>query len=224
MFAILAIVLPSEHTGGDVVVSLRDERITLKPESSTNFECAYRAWYADVNHSVEEVQSGHRLDLTSNLIRAGNGSSGRASLLDNHTANLTSVLSFWDKAREENTATPWHAVHVLEHAYSGANISHDHLKGNDQLQEQHVMEACREQDFCCYLARLEYSKCGGCNEDEDDGGDHPIIDEVDYNYKLTALFTFDGKQLAQDLRIYEEELIQPELFEDAEPDDEDYEG
>ena len=179
MFAILAIVLPSEHTGGDVVVSLRDERITLKPEGSTNFECVYLAWYADVNQLVEEVQSGHRLVLTYNLIRAGNSPSGRASLLDNHTANLASVLSFWDKAREENTATPWNAVHVLEHAYSEANISLDHLKGNDQLQVQHLMEACRKQDFCCYLAHVEYSKSGGCDEDGDDGRYHPIIDEVD---------------------------------------------
>ena len=59
MFATLVIALPSEHTGGDVIVQLRDEEHTLSTQKKCDFGYEYLAWYADVNHSVQKITSGH---------------------------------------------------------------------------------------------------------------------------------------------------------------------
>lgn len=57
MFATLVIALPSEHTGGDVVVQLRDEEQILRTQGLCDFGYSYLAWYADVNDSVSKVES-----------------------------------------------------------------------------------------------------------------------------------------------------------------------
>ena len=59
MFATLVIALPAEHTGGDVIVQLRNEKRTLSTQKKCDFGYEYLAWYADVNHSVQKVTSGH---------------------------------------------------------------------------------------------------------------------------------------------------------------------
>lgn len=59
MFATLVIALPAEHTGGDVIVQLRDEKHTLSTQKKCDFSYEYLTWYADVNHSVQEITSGY---------------------------------------------------------------------------------------------------------------------------------------------------------------------
>lgn len=59
MFATLVIALPAEHIGGDVIVQLRDEKHTLSTQKKCDFGYEYLAWYADVNHSVQKITSGH---------------------------------------------------------------------------------------------------------------------------------------------------------------------
>lgn len=44
MLSTLVIALPSEHTGGDVIVQLNDERRTLKTEGLCDFGYSYLAW------------------------------------------------------------------------------------------------------------------------------------------------------------------------------------
>ena len=97
MFATLVIALPSEHTGGDLVVRLRDEEQTLKTQGLCDFDYSYLAWYADVNHSESEIESGHRLVLTYDLIHRAATSSRSASVLDDHKQNLEKVLALWNK-------------------------------------------------------------------------------------------------------------------------------
>lgn len=224
MFATLVIALPSEHTGGDVRVSLRGEQKTLKTEAVTDFDCAFLAWYADVNHSIEEVKSGHRLVLTYNLVYTTEDSSCKASHLDDHKRNFDDVLSSWGRDRENDDLEPWHAVYMLEHRYSEANICLEYLKGIDQTRVQYLVASCKDQGFCIYLAHFERAKSGGCDSDEDDTGYHHMIDEVESEHKLTQVFNLDGQCLAEDVSIDEEEVVQQAFFESAEPDDEDYSG
>ena len=101
MFATLVIALPSEHTGGDVVVQLRDEEQILKTQGLCDFGYSYLAWYADVNHSVSKIESGHRLVLTYNLIHQASDSCRMATVLDDHKQNLDKVLALWGEHDRE---------------------------------------------------------------------------------------------------------------------------
>ena len=237
MFATLVIALPSEHTGGDVVVQLRDEEQTLKTQGFCDFGYSYLAWYADMNHSVSKVESGHRLVLTYNLIRQASDSSQMASVLDDHKQNLDKVLALWRKQDYEAGSDSENGyeklVYILEHEYSEANICLDNLKGKDQLRTRNLLEACQDQGFCLYFAHFEYSLSGSVDEYEDNPSwgyrrssvdYHELIDETDAEWKLQTIFQYDGKQIAADLTLQEEDLLENTDFTDIEPDDEECDG
>ena len=228
MFATLVIALPSEHTGGDVLVRLRDEEHTLKTQGLCDFDYAYLAWYADMNHSVSKVESGHRLVLTYNLIRQASDSSQIASVLDDHKQNLDKVLAFWRKQDLEFRSCSDNRyeklVYILEHEYSEANICLDNLKGKDQLRTRNLLEACQDQGFCLYFAHLEYSLSGSVDEYDDDPDYHEIIDETDAGWRLETIFQYDGQQIAADVTLEEEDLLEDTDFTGIEPDDEECDG
>ncbi len=237
MFATLVIALPSEHTGGDVIVQLRDEEQTLRTQGLCDFGYSYLAWYADVNHSVSKVESGHRLVLTYNLMHQASDSSRMATVLDDHKQNLDKVLAFWSKQDSESESHSDHVykklVYILEHEYSEANICLDHLKGKDQLRARYLSEACQDQGFCLFFAHFEYSQLGSIDEDEDDprwanhhsaSDFHKIIDELESNWKLQTVFQSDGQQLAEDMALEEADILENPDFSGIEPDDEECDG
>ena len=236
MFATLVIALPSEHTGGDVLVQHRDEERTLKTQGLCDFGYTYLAWYADTNHSVSKVDSGHRLVLTYNVIRQASDSRQMASALDDHKQNLDKVLGLWRKQDHEFGSSEndyEKLVYILEHEYSEANICLDNLKGQDQLRARTLLEACQDQGFCFYFAHLEYSLSGSVEEYEDNSNwgyrrssadYHELIDETDAEWRLQTIFQYTGKQIAADLTLEEEEILQNTDFTGIEPDDEECDG
>ncbi|KAK4695493.1 hypothetical protein P7C71_g2269, partial [Lecanoromycetidae sp. Uapishka_2] len=228
MFATLVIALPSEHTGGDVVVQLRDEKQTLKTQGLCDFGYSYLAWYADVNHSVLKIESGHRLVLTYNLIHQASKSSRMASMLDDHKQNLDKVLALWNKQDREVESHYDYVyekmVYILEHEYSEANICLEHLKGKDQLRARYLSEACQDQGFCLFFAHFEYSQSGSFDEDEGDAYYHELVDVLESNWKLLTVFQSDGQELAEDIALEEDEILENADFTDIEPDDEECDG
>ena len=71
MVATLVIGLPAIHEGGELVVSHngRQHEISLAGAAS-GYELSYAAFYADCQHEVRPVKSGHRLCLTYNVTLA----------------------------------------------------------------------------------------------------------------------------------------------------------
>ena len=237
MFATLVIALPSEHTGGDVLVQLRDEKHSLRTQGLCDFGYSYLSWYADMNHSVSKVESGNRLVMPYKLIRQATETNQIASVLDDHKQNLDRVLALWREqdleigSRSENSYEK--LVYILEHEYSEANICLDNLKGKDQLRARNLLEACQDQGFCLYFAHFEYSLSGGVDEYEDNpdwgyrrnsADYHEIIDETDAEWRLQTIFQYDGKQIAADVTLEEEDLLENTDFTGIEPDDEECDG
>ena len=237
MVATLVIALPSEHTGGDVLVQLRDDEHTLRTQGLCDFGYSYLAWYADMNHSVSKVESGHRLVLTYNLIRLASDSSQITSVLNDHKQNLDKVLALWRKQDLRFGSHSFNSyeklVYILEHEYSEANICLDNLKGKDQLRTRNLLEACQDQGFCLYFAHFEYTLSGSVDEYEDNPNwgygrnsaeYHELIDETDAEWRLQTIFQYDGKQIAADITLEEEDLLENTDFTGIEPDDEECDG
>ena len=237
MFATLVIALPSEHTGGDVLVQLRDEEHTLRTQGLCDFNYYYLAWYADMNHSVSKVESGHRLVLTYNLMRRASDSSQTASVLDDHKQNLDKVLALWREQDLEIGSNSFNSyeklVYILEHEYSEANICLDNLKGKDQLRTRNLLEACQDQGFCLYFAHFEYTLSGSVDEYEDNSNwgygrnsadYHELIDETDAEWRLQTIYQYNGKQIAAEITLEEEDLLEGTDFTGIEPDDEECDG
>ncbi|KAL8853758.1 MAG: hypothetical protein Q9221_001401 [Calogaya cf. arnoldii] len=240
MFSTLVIALPSQHTGGDVIVQHGDEIHTLPTQGLCDFGYSYLAWYADVNDSVSKVESGYRLVLTYNLVQRDAQMDHIPSMLDDHKQNLDEVLTLWDRQLRDNdsgasTDYTWdRLLYILDHEYSEANIAIHQLKGKDQLRMHYLSEACRDHGFCLYFAHLEFTIFGSFDEDKDNpvwwaGADvHEFLEELEATWKLKTIFDPDGQRLAKGIELADEDeeetIINRPNFEDLEPGEEKCDG
>ena len=118
--------------------------------------------YSDVEHSVLPVTSGHRLVLTYNLVQNVGGPTRLACLTDDQ-AKINQILAIWN----HKVDYPPFLSYMLDHKYTDANLRLDHLKGQDAYLARYLQTACLDQDFCFFLANLERTISGGCEESYD---------------------------------------------------------
>ena len=69
MFGTLVIVLPSEHSGGELVVRHGSEEVTLSLDNDETSQIRFAAFYADCEHEVKPITGGNRVCLVYNLVR-----------------------------------------------------------------------------------------------------------------------------------------------------------
>ena len=127
-----------------------------------------RSRYSDVEHSVLPVTSGHRLVLTYNLVQNVGGPTRLASCLTDDQAKINQILAIWNhKCQPKSMDYPPFLSYMLGHKYTDANLRLDHLKGKDAYLARYLQTACLDQDFCFFLANLERTVSGGCEESYD---------------------------------------------------------
>ena len=227
MIATMVLSLPSEHTGGEVVLSLNNQKRKLHTQDTGEFGMKWLAWYTDVNHAVKPVLSGYRLVLTYNLIRRGSNVSTSIppSVQFNPVRKLELAIAKW----QTETDREGHLLYMLEHQYSEANFGLDSLKGKDQQRVRNLSDAAKKQDVCVYFAHFEHTVSGGVDEDDpcDRYGTvdiHEIEDEYDSEWRILTLFTSDGCNIAKDLDMDPEDFIEDIYLDEERPDYEDFEG
>ena len=125
MFATLVIVLPSEYSGGELVVKHQQEQVKLDLCRDDPAEIAFAAFYADCVHEVLPITQGCRLTLIYNLLRTDKKmplpkppdyrleQDKVASLLRNWAAEL---------GTSPHGETPEKLIYLLEHAYTPAEL------------------------------------------------------------------------------------------------------
>ncbi|KAI4204825.1 MAG: hypothetical protein LQ350_000891 [Teloschistes chrysophthalmus] len=136
----------------------------------------------------------------------------------------------WFHSTEDDSDDPGDiAIYVLRHKYTDASLRTDHLKGTDRARAQCLEAACKAHNFVFFLANMETSRHGGCDEDDmgyytRQGGQYHKLDEI-YNedYALQALFYSNGTKVATDVKVGKSDFLQDELFLKT-PDEEDYSG
>jgi len=221
MFATLVIVLPSPHSGGELVVRHLGRELTfdLRPEDPS--EIGFGAFYADCVHEVRPIVTGHRLTLVYNLRFAGKKRALQAPDYRTQQARLADVLRHWATAQDE----PDKLVLPLEHAYTPAELSFDALKGADAGVASVLVAAATEADCDLHLALVsieesgsaEYTGYGSYEDDEDlEAGE---VD--DRSLTLSEWRRPDGSEPAfREFPFSDDELCPPDAFEDLTPDEE----
>ncbi|KAI1772970.1 hypothetical protein F4818DRAFT_129646 [Hypoxylon cercidicola] len=186
MFGTLVICLPSPHTGGAVCLQHGNESLRLPTEESSAFDCFVLAWYADVSHEIETVQTGHRWVLTYNLIHDEAGSScPSASVLDSQTEQLVQALSLW----RDHMSMPSFLAYPLSHQYTTKYLGLAHLKGHDYDRARHLAAGCaRHGGFYLFLAHVEVTK-SWVNDEEGDN-------TIQYQRTLHTVGNLDGVKLS----------------------------
>lgn len=79
------LVLPSTHSGGELVIKHLDREVVLDPRPEEPSEIGFAAFYADCVHEVRPVTKGCRLALIYNLRFICKGRALKAP--DYHTEN-----------------------------------------------------------------------------------------------------------------------------------------
>ncbi|KAL5331156.1 hypothetical protein ACEPPN_000685 [Leptodophora sp. 'Broadleaf-Isolate-01'] len=229
MFATLVVALPSKHEGGEVRVSHNGETKVYATSTTSEFDGSYLAWFSDVIHEVKPVTSGRRLVLTYNLIHSTLGSTiaGASNL---GTAQLKSILGNWKTSLEKGARISTMLAYMLDHQYTESSMSFDGLKGHDRNIGAHLRATSAESGFFVYLASIEMTVEGGCDEDSWGGsredGFHDIVEEIDRTTVLKRVVDVDGAEVAEELAFNEDlfSFVQEEPFKNLSPDDEDYSG
>ena len=181
-----------------------------------------RLRFADVTHEVKPVRSGRRLVLTYNLVHTTLSKKELGADSNKAMAKLRLLFSRW---RDNVEDFPTHLGFLFDHQYTDASLCYDDLKGHDLEVASYLRQVCTEYGFFLYLASLERSVTGGCDEDDYWAGDtHEIFEETDRDTYLKRVVDLDGAEIARDLDFDDDRFIQSEPFEKLEPDDEDCSG
>jgi hypothetical protein len=127
MFATMALVLPSTHGGGELVVKHagRETALDLHPEEPS--EIGFAGFYADCVHELRPVTTGFRVTLVYNLRFADKSRPLTAPDYRGEQAQVAEALRTWAGAEDE----PDKLILPLEHAYTPAELSSGALKGAD---------------------------------------------------------------------------------------------
>ncbi|THX79990.1 hypothetical protein D6D04_04863 [Aureobasidium pullulans] len=239
MFGTLVISLPSAHWGGAVVVTHNGKKYSLQ-----TYNHEYLAWYeynlavtargTIDNTQVQEVTSGYRWVLTYNLVQTDCEQFNSAASADR---KLRAILTEWNNTIEEEGGETDKMIYQLDHKYTDASIRLNSLKGADLLRAQRLFSVCDQVGFTLYLASLEKQVHGSAEsnnngyydryDDDEEGSDgefHAIEDVIDETLKLTRVVDTDGNVIATDLDIEEDDIVQPDPYEDRDPDEDSYEG
>lgn len=149
MFATLVAQLPSNFTGGSFVVSHggESESFSLGAGSEAAYGCHFVCHYADCEHEIKKVESGHRLALIYSLCYSG---PYKPSASDVGHTSLSTVLQGLP-ADESMFFIP------LEHQYTTASLARlgaGALKGSDRA-KQNAIEIAGKGGWKTIVAQAE---------------------------------------------------------------------
>jgi predicted 2-oxoglutarate/Fe(II)-dependent dioxygenase YbiX len=237
MFATLVIALPSNCSGGELVVRHKDRTVRLDLRGDDPAEAPFAAFYADCLHEVLPVTAGCRLTLVYNLIRRGKGRAPQPPSYVNEQDQVARLLRDWrDRMGESDDAgepVPEKLVYPMEHAYTAPELGFSVLKGADAAAAGMLIAATAQAACSLHLALVtleefgsaEYSENYGrrrrWSDDDRDGGGQFEIDEVnDWTIALSDWCAPDGESVSWgQIPVSENELSPPDPFHDLKPDE-----
>jgi hypothetical protein len=195
MFGTLVIGLPSNHSGGELVVSFEgvEEVVSFVP-GSDDYKITYAAFYADCDHEIKPVISGYRICLVYNLVQQKPGKKVQLTSIETHAERLAGILT---KHQQRDDTKP-HIV-LLGHQYTPENFSKDRLKLNDRPKAEALLRAAQKAG--CYAKMcLVTSYLSGMPAD--DGSYYGYDDDIDEDAEMAEVY---------DESIYIEHWLESEI-------------
>lgn len=219
MFATMVLVLPSMHSGGELVVRHLGREVVLDPRPQEPSEIGLAAFYADCVHEVRSVSAGHRVTLVYNLRFLGKRRMLKAPDYRAEQERVSTLLRGWATATDE----PDKLILPLEHAYTPSEISFGTLKGADAGVASVLVPAARAADCELHLALVSIEENGSAEYSgyEEDDEQFEVGEIFDRALMLSEWRCPEGgKAMFDEFPFSEQELCPPDAFEDLAPDEE----
>ena len=186
MFATMVLVLPSIHSGGELVVKHLGREVVFDVHPEEPSEVGFAAFYADCVHEVRPVQTGRRLTLVYNLRFVGRGRPLKAPDYRAEHGRVVELLRGWTSAEDE----PDKLILPLEHVYTPAELSFSALKGADAGVASVLVKAATEADCDLHLALVSIEESGSAehtgyysrrrwSRDEEDDEQFEVAEVID---------------------------------------------
>lgn len=202
MLATLVVVLPSEFTGGELVIDQHgDRRIIDFSEDKTNF-ATFVAFYSDCYHEVKEVKSGYRVTLTYNLFfRPGSEPLKARQNVELEEEIKNYFLTDSESAKPDKSfGVPW-LVYLLDHDYTPSGLDWNYLRGADRVRVAQLIACADRMGLTAHLALADiHETWSTADEDwsyrnkrykyrynenfEDDDSEH-VLDDLPHKLVLT---------------------------------------
>ncbi|KAI8295913.1 hypothetical protein K4K56_009440 [Colletotrichum sp. SAR 10_98] len=207
MVGTLVICLPSEHQGGDVHLAFSSDQRVFSTAPTSTFDITTLAWFSDVTHEVKGLTSGYRLALTYNIVQNGSAKQS-AGFFGQQAQEVKQVLLQWQVNYPGNNML----VYPLDHKYSQSSLSFRNMKGRDKAVCQAIQDIGAHSGVFLLLAHQTHT-----TEEDEDYYDN----DAEPGTCLDAIFTPEGKQIATDYTLDDDEVMTPNMFADRNPDSED---
>ena len=151
MFGTLVVVLPSRHAGGDLLVRHAGRAVHIPLSVAEVTELGFAAFYADCEHEIQPVTTGHRVCLIFNLIQRPSRATGASWLkAPQYDAEITAATRALHDAFAETDA-PRKIVWLLEHHYSPDGLAFSALKNADAARARVLTAAAEAADCVAHL-------------------------------------------------------------------------
>ncbi|MGI5222918.1 2OG-Fe(II) oxygenase [Nocardia sp. CA-290969] len=163
MIGTLVVTLPSEFTGGELVIEQQGTQVT---DQGAPEELSFVAFYSDCEHEVLPVTEGFRITLTYNLVARGRTGPDAAAfathpstalLAEQLRTHFTTPLEALTRSTGRPPAThlPRQLVYLLDHQYSQQGFGWDQLKGVDAARTALMLAAADSAGYDVSLALAE---------------------------------------------------------------------
>jgi hypothetical protein len=240
MVATVVIGLPSVHQGGELIVSHDgSQHKFVFTGAASGHELSYAAFYADCQHEVRPVRSGHRLCLIYNVTLAkSRGKKGvDAPSSGPAVAKIGGILDTWRKRPDRQKLAM-----TLDHQYTQNGLTLDALKGVDRARAEVLFAAAEQADCVAHLALVtlwqtgsaeytgpEYSRRRRWYDDYGDYGedasDYSMGEVFDERLSVNHWSDRQGNKVALgEIELEQDEIVTDAPLDDWDPTDEEFEG
>ena len=167
MFGTLIVVLPCEHTGGELIVRHAGREVSLDLSSTEVSELRVAAFYADCEHEVRPVTGGHRVCLVYNLLQPRAGKGSRPLVAPTYHGETEAAAAALREAFSSDDA-PAKLAWLFRHEYSPAGLSFAGLKGEDAALAKVLRRAAEAADCAVHLGIVHIEENGPAEPDYSD--------------------------------------------------------
>jgi hypothetical protein len=172
MVATMIVILPTEHTGGELIIEHDGEKHSFTAKKSKIPKLYCGAFYADCYHEVKEVTSGYRVSLTYNLILKNYKGVLDEFLNKDFDQRLnTSLKKYFDNGdslKNRDLQKPKKFIYLLDHQYTESSLSWDLLKNADRFRVDSLIKISKELNLSYYLTLADMRETWDCEMDYDE--------------------------------------------------------
>lgn len=178
-FAMMAVVLPSEHDAGDVCLSYGRSQKTFRCCSSSQCDTAVITWFNGVKYEMAPLTSGYRLELLYALVHTTDLPKPALPEDDRLAEQFRKDLIRWNDSRGSPHALE-KILYLLSSVYPSGTLKSSCLKGSDTIIAGVLEKEATQLGFCLGFAEISGQK----------GGD---------SLTVSNLVDFNGRHLSAEL-------------------------